>query len=223
MRTTFLPQYLIHELVRMFRPLFQGCKINSSNVDKEEWFAAREVARLDCGVVRLSFFDIPFQPRFLLHECIMKSTRLDNRTVERSSWLQEAGWRAERTTAHCENAILPLGLLPGLGRQSILPLGLLPGLGRQSGHDLTESDVGSDQGGLASIASWQCIEPRRKFPHASGGRSRLRWRFQELLRRNLRHQDGTGTQDDNIDSRRQSPIWLAARPYRRDTSPLPGP
>ena len=36
---------------------------------------------------------------------------------------------------------------------AILPIGFLPGLARQSGHDLTESDVGSDQGSLASIAS----------------------------------------------------------------------
>ena len=102
MRTLFLPRYLIHELASTFRPVYQESEINSGCLEREEWFAVREVARLECGVVPMSFLDVTF------------------------CW-------------HRENAILPIGFLPGLARES--------------GHDLTESDVCSDQGSLASIAS----------------------------------------------------------------------
>ena len=62
------------------RPVLRGCKITNSFLEKEEWFAIR-VARLQLGVVPLSFFDVTFQPRLLLHEFIMMSSRLDDRTV----------------------------------------------------------------------------------------------------------------------------------------------
>ena len=69
---------------------------------------AREAALLECGVVALSFFDVPFQPRFLLRVFTMRSSRLNDCAAELSSWLQEAGWHDLQTTAHCENAILPI-------------------------------------------------------------------------------------------------------------------
>ena len=47
------------------------------------------------------------------HEFIKRSSRLDDLTVGPSRWCQEADWDGLRTTAHCENAILPIGSLPG--------------------------------------------------------------------------------------------------------------
>ena len=89
-----------------------GCEIDNSHLEREEWFAVREVARHECGVVPLGFFDVSFQSRFFLHEIIKRSSSLDDCAAERSSWLSEAGWHALRTIAHCENAMLPIGLLP---------------------------------------------------------------------------------------------------------------
>ena len=38
----------------------------------------RKVARLEREVVPLSFFDVSFQPRLLLHEVIMRSLSMDD-------------------------------------------------------------------------------------------------------------------------------------------------
>ena len=109
MHTHFLLQYLIHELARTFRPVLRVCEIHTNYLEREEWFAVRGLVRLKCGVVPLCFFDVPFQPRFLLREFIIRSSRLDDCAGESSNWLQEAGWLALRTTARCENVILPIG------------------------------------------------------------------------------------------------------------------
>ena len=50
-----------------------------------------------------------------------------------------AEWQALRTTSHCENAILSIGLFPGLPRET--------------GREMTEPAEGSYQGSSASIAS----------------------------------------------------------------------
>ena len=50
----------------------------------------------------LSVFDIPFQPRFLLHEFVMRSSRLDDLSDVRTGWLRESEWNALRLSAHCE-------------------------------------------------------------------------------------------------------------------------
>ena len=102
---TFLQRSLIHELA------------HNSSLEREDSFAERQVVQLECGVVRLSFFDVSFQPRILLHEFMMRSSRLDDCAAERSSWLQEAGWHALRTTGHCENANLPIGKNLGMAER----------------------------------------------------------------------------------------------------------
>ena len=65
----------------------------------------------------------------------------------------------------------------------------LSGLARESGHDSTESDVGSDQGSVPSIAMsfWPS--------DAITSQSKEHKHFQELLAGNWRHQDGAGSQD----------------------------
>ena len=115
-RTTFLPRNLIHELARMFTPASRVCHINNSYLEEERSGSPYEKL-LERGVAFLSFFDVPFMPRILLHEFVM-SSRLDDCAAERSSRLQEAGWHALRTTAHCGNATLPdsyQGWLENLG------------------------------------------------------------------------------------------------------------
>ena len=47
-----------HELARTFRPVFPLCEITISHLEGEEWFAVREVARLEREVVHLSIFDV---------------------------------------------------------------------------------------------------------------------------------------------------------------------
>ena len=74
---------------------------------------------------------VPFQARFL-HELIMRSYDC---LIRR----QEAEWHTLRTTAHFENAILPIGFLP------VFPRG--------TGRAWTESDEGSAQSRPTSIAS----------------------------------------------------------------------
>ena len=74
----------------------------------EDWFAGREVARLEHGEVRSSLCDVVFQQRFLLHELISVSSRLADSTG-RTRWLGEAAMSALRIIAQCENAILPIG------------------------------------------------------------------------------------------------------------------
>ena len=61
----------IHEMARVSRPVFWWCEITNSCLEREE-FALRAVGRHECEVVHLRFFDVPFQPRFLLHEFIVK-------------------------------------------------------------------------------------------------------------------------------------------------------
>ena len=62
----------------------------------------RAVSRLECEMVLLNFFEIPFQPRFLLQELIFLSSKMD-------SWLHETEWPALRTMDRCdEHAVLPL-------------------------------------------------------------------------------------------------------------------
>ena len=91
--------------------MLPGLPITNIYMEREEWFVVREVARFERREVLLSFFDVSFQSRFLLHEFIM---RLDDLGADRTSWLQEAGWHSLRATALCEDAILPIiGLLPG--------------------------------------------------------------------------------------------------------------
>ena len=100
----------------------------------------------------LSFFDVPFQPQFLLHEFITRSSRLCDYAAERSSWLQGAGWHALRTTAHCENA---------------MPVGSLPGFLRETWRELTESAISSHQCSPASVTSLRCgRQPRRSSASA---------------------------------------------------------
>ena len=45
--TLFSSRCWIHGLARAFRPVFGGCEITNSILEKEEWFAIREVARLE--------------------------------------------------------------------------------------------------------------------------------------------------------------------------------
>ena len=146
MRTPFQSRYLIHKMARALEHVFHGCKITNSCLERVERFALRAVSRFECGVVPPSFFDVPFPPRYLPHEFIMRSSRLE----DSSSWLQEAESHALRTTAHCENAMLPKGFLPGLPRES--------------GRVLTESDVGIDQGSPVSIASLGCESNHGELP-----------------------------------------------------------
>ena len=83
-------------------------------LEREEWFAAREVALLEREVVPLSFFQVHFQSRFLLRELTMRRSRLDDIADDRTSRLQEAECHALRSNrAHCENAILPIDCLRG--------------------------------------------------------------------------------------------------------------
>ena len=70
MQTLSRPRAQIHELARPFRPTMDGCHILNSHLKREEWRVLRGVCRLECKMVPLSFFEIPFQPRFLLQELI---------------------------------------------------------------------------------------------------------------------------------------------------------
>ena len=86
MRTSFKPGALIHELALLFGPVMEGCHIIDSHMkrererEREEWSVLRAVRRLQCETVPISFFEIPFQPRFLLEELIFLSSKMD-RTV----------------------------------------------------------------------------------------------------------------------------------------------
>ena len=110
-RAHLSPRCLIHRLARAFRPVFREMR-------KHQQFPGEGVIRLTRGCPAqvwrgaAELFDVSFQPRFLLHEFIMRRSRLDDSTEGRSSWLQDADWYAFRTTAHCENAIIPIRSQP---------------------------------------------------------------------------------------------------------------
>ena len=103
MRPSFKPQSLIHEMAHLFRPVMKGCHITESHLKREEWSALRTVSRLECGMGLLSFFEIPLQSRFLLHELIFICSKMDGVESGRSSCLRNGDWLALRTTARCES------------------------------------------------------------------------------------------------------------------------
>ena len=67
MRPSFKPQTLIHELARLFRSVVEWrCHISDSHLEREDSGVLRAVSRLECEMVPLGFFEIPFYPPFLL-------------------------------------------------------------------------------------------------------------------------------------------------------------
>ena len=59
----FMSRCTTRELAYKYRPVFRGSEIVNSHLGK---IATRRTARLEAEVSLLSFFDVAFQPRFLL-------------------------------------------------------------------------------------------------------------------------------------------------------------
>ena len=93
---TFLATILDSRSGAHVQTSFPGLRNQRQLPEKEEWFAVRDVTRLECGVDARASSMSPFNNG----SCCMSPQigRL-------------------RTTAHCENAILPFGFLPGFGRE----------------------------------------------------------------------------------------------------------
>ena len=92
--------------MRPFRPVVLSCEIANSHFAREDWFAVREIARLEHGELFLSLFDVFFQQRFLLHEFIMTSSRSADATAVRTSCLGEADRCLVGLPVRCGNATL---------------------------------------------------------------------------------------------------------------------
>ena len=140
MRSSFKPRALIHEFGAVVQTGTEGCHIINSHLpleerererEREEWSVLRAVSRLVCEMVPLSFFEVPFQPRFLLQELIFQSSKVDSfgfvdlfgwpsvRWLDIPGFTQHAG---RRDMVETEESIASFGLwLPG---DSGLPHGI---------------------------------------------------------------------------------------------------
>ena len=100
-------------------------------------------------MVLLSFFEISCEARFLLHEFIMWSSRVEEGAEECPSWLQDAEWHALRTTSHCGDANLPIRHFSAREREEVL----------------TEPAEDSYQGSSASNTILGCESTREELPN----------------------------------------------------------
>ena len=86
-RTFFEPRALVHEMARLFRPVTDEHHTLDS-LKRGGWSCELSVDWSD-KTVPLSFFELPFQPRFLLQELTFPISKMDGVGSGRWSWLRK--------------------------------------------------------------------------------------------------------------------------------------